>query len=206
MSLETNLEDSKNLKEFENLLKEDLKKRELKEGGIIKATVSEIGKKYIFVDLKAKSEGAIPIEEFRMTKELDALKVGSKIDVYLEAIESFRGELVVSREKARRMSSWKNMEKAFNDKKEVEGIITNRCKGGMIVNIESCLCFLPASLIDTRPLKGSEIDDLMNVPLKFMCVKLDDERKHRRLTQSSFRKNKSQDLKYFIKNKRRRYS
>ncbi len=199
MALETNLEDSKNLKEFENLLKEDFKKRELKEGGIIKATVSEIGKKYIFVDLKAKSEGAIPIEEFRMTKELDALKVGSKIDVYLEAIESFRGELVVSREKARRMSSWKNMEKAFNDKKEVEGIITNRCKGGMIVNIESCLCFLPASLIDTRPLKGSEIDDLMNVPLKFMCVKLDEVRGNIVVSRRAvLEKTKSQDLKNIL--------
>ena len=98
-------------KEFENLLKEDFKKRDLKEGAIVKATISEIGKKFIFVDLKAKSEGIIPIEEFKITKELDGLKVGSKIDVYLEAIESAKGELVVSREKARRMSSWKRMEK-----------------------------------------------------------------------------------------------
>ena len=89
------------------------------------------------MDLKAKSEGAIPIEEFKITKELDGLKVGSKIDVYLEAIESAKGELVVSREKARRMSSWKRMEKAFNDQEEVQGIITNRCKGGMIVNVDS---------------------------------------------------------------------
>ena len=125
MALETNVENKKNIKEFENLLKEDFKKRDLKEGGITKATISEIGKKYVFVDLKAKSEGAIPIEEFKITKELDGLKVGSKIDVYLEAIESAKGELVVSREKARRMSSWKRMEKAFNDQEEVEGMITS---------------------------------------------------------------------------------
>ena len=109
MVLETNLENKENKKEFENLLKEDFKKRDLKEVGIAKATISEIGKKFIFVDLKAKSEGIIPIEEFKITKELDSLKVGSKIEVYLERIESFKGELVVSREKARRMSSWKRI-------------------------------------------------------------------------------------------------
>ena len=173
MALETNSESKKSTKEFENLLKEDFKKRDLKEGTIIKATVSEIGKKYVFIDLKGKSEGLIPVEEFKITKELEQLKVGSKVEVYLERLEGFKGEVVVSREKARRMSSCKRMEKAFNDQEEVEGIITNRCKGGMIVNVNSCLCFLPGSQIDTKPLKNFEIDELMNVPLKFTCVKLD---------------------------------
>ena len=173
MALETNSESKKSTKEFENLLKEDFKKRDLKEGTIIKATVSEIGKKYVFIDLKGKSEGLIPVEEFKITKELEQLKVGSKVEVYLERLEGFKGEVVVSREKARRMSSWKRMERAFNDQEEVEGIITNRCKGGMIVNVNSCLCFLPGSQIDTKPLKNFEIDELMNVPLKFTCVKLD---------------------------------
>ena len=173
MALETNSESKKSTKEFENLLKEDFKKRDLKEGTIIKATVSEIGKKYVFIDLKGKSEGLIPVEEFKITKELEQLKVGSKIEIYLERLEGIKGEVVVSREKARRMSSWKRMEKAFNDQEEVEGIITNRCKGGMIVNVNSCLCFLPGSQIDTKPLKNFEIDELMNVPLKFTCVKLD---------------------------------
>ncbi len=195
MALETNIESNKNTKEFENLLKEDFKKRDLKEGGIIKATVSEIGKKYVFVDLKAKSEGIIPIEEFKITKELNDLKVGSKIEVYLERIEGFKGEMVVSREKARRMSSWKRMEKAFSDQEEVEGIITNKCKGGLIVNIDSCLCFLPGSQIDTKPLKNIEIDELMNVPLKFLCVKLDKIRGNIVVSRRAIlEKTKSQDL------------
>jgi len=196
MVLETNLESNKSTKEFENLLKEDFKKRDLKEGGIIKATVSEIGKKYIFVDLKAKSEGIIPIEEFKITKELDGLKVGSKIEIYLEKIEGFKGEIVVSREKARRMNSWKRMEKAFGDEEEVEGVITGRCKGGMIVNIDSCLCFLPGSQIDTKPLKNFEIDDLMNTPLKFLCVKLDKIRGNIVVSRRAIlEKTKNQDLK-----------
>ena len=171
MEAKTESVKNESVKEFENLLKEDFKKRDLKEGNIIKATVSEIGKKHIFVDLKAKSEGIIPIEEFKISKELQDLKIGSKIEVYLERIESFKGEIIVSREKARRMSSWKKMEKAFQSQQEVEGVITNKIKGGMVVNIDSCLCFLPGSQIDTKPLRN--IDNLMNVPLKFLCVKLD---------------------------------
>ena len=171
MSLETEAIKKNKTKEFETLLNEDFKKRDFQEGKIIKATVSEIGRKYIFVDLQAKSEGSIPIEEFKTSRELDNLKIGSKIEVYLEKIESYKGDIIVSREKARRMGSWKKMEKAFETQKEVEGVITNKVKGGFIVNIDSCLCFLPGSQVDTRPIKN--VDSLMNVPQKFLCVKLD---------------------------------
>ena len=199
MALETNLENKKNLSEFENLLNEDFKKRDLKEGKITKAVVSEIGRKYVFVDLKAKSEGMIPIEEFKITKELESLKVGSKIDVYLERIEGFNGELVVSRDKARRFSSWERMSKAFDKQEEVEGIITNRCKGGFVVNINSCLCFLPGSQVDIKPLKNSEIDELMNTPLKFLCVKMDNVRGNIVVSRKSIlEKTKNQDLKNIL--------
>ena len=175
MALETDIAKKNKAKEFENLLNEDFKKREFKEGKIIKATVSEIGKKFIFVETGLKSEGAIPIEEFKISKELEKLKVGSKIDVYLEKIESYKtGEIIVSREKAKRMGSWEKMTKAFESQKEVEGMITNKVKGGFIVNIDSCLCFLPGSQVDTKPVKN--MDQLMNVPQKFLCVKLDKSR------------------------------
>ena len=175
MELETDVSKKNKTKEFENLLNEDFKKREFKEGKIIKATVSEIGKKFIFVETGLKSEGSIPIEEFKISKELEKLKVGSKIDVYLEKIESYRtGEIVVSREKAKRMGSWEKMTKAFENQKEVEGIITNKVKGGFIVNVDSCLCFLPGSQVDTKPIKN--MDSLMNTSQKFLCVKLDKSR------------------------------
>ena len=128
MEIKTGTVKKENVKEFESLLEEDFKKRDLKEGSIIKATVSEIGKKHIFVDLKAKSEGIIPIEEFKISKELESLKIGAKIEVYLERIETYKGEILVSRERARRMGSWKKMEKAFQSQEEVEGIITSRVK------------------------------------------------------------------------------
>ena len=198
MEIKTSSVKKESVKEFENLLEEDFKKRDLKEGSIIKATVSEIGKKHVFVDLKAKSEGIIPIEEFKISKELESLKIGSKIDVYLERIETYKGEILVSRERARRAGSWEKMKKAFQTQEEVEGIITNRVKGGMVVNIDSCLCFLPGSQIDTKPLKN--FDHLMNVPLKFLCVKLDKVRGNIVVSRRAIlEKNKNEDLKKILK-------
>ena len=116
-------------KEFEKLLSEDLENRKFKEGEITTGTVEEIGKKFIFIDLGLKSSGAIPLEEFKLTKEIDKIEIGSKIDVLLEKIENKNGEIVVSREKARRAKSWKKMEKAFENKEEIKGMILSRCKG-----------------------------------------------------------------------------
>ena len=165
---------SESHKEFQKLLSEDLGNRKFKEGEITTATISEIGKKYIFVDLGLKSEGAIPIEEFKLTKEMDKIKVGAKIEVLLEKIENFAGDIVVSREKARRAKSWKKMEKAFENKEEVSGIIISRVKGGFCVDVDSCLCFLPGSQVDLKPLKN--FDHLMRTPQVFECVKLDKKR------------------------------
>ena len=165
---------SKSHKEFETLLAEDLGNRKFKEGEITTGTIEEIGKKFVFIDLGLKSSGAIPLEEFKLTKEIDKIEIGSKIDVLLEKIENKNGEIVISREKARRAKSWKKMEKAYENKEEVKGIIISRCKGGFVVNVESCLCFLPASQLDLRPLKN--FDHLMKVPQTFACVKLDKKR------------------------------
>ena len=165
---------SRSHKEFEKLLSEDLNNRKLKEGEIITGVVSSIGEKHIFIDISAKSEGVIPIEEFKLTKEIDKIEVGSKIEVLLEKIENFAGDVVISREKARRAKTWKKMEIAFENKEEVKGIIISRCKGGFVVDVDSCLCFLPGSQVDLKPLKN--FDHLMRVPLTFECVKLDKKR------------------------------
>ena len=161
-------------KEFEKLLNEDFKDRKLKENQIIKATVTEITKNFIVVDCKAKMEGMIPIEEFKNDNELDKLKVGSVIDVYLERIESFKGEIIISRDKARRMNAWKKMEKFFETKEELVGYITGRVKGGYICNVDGLPTFMPASQIDVRPLK--KVDHLMNVPLKVIATRIDKNR------------------------------
>jgi len=165
---------TKSHEEFEKLLSEDLGNRKFKEGEITTGTIEEIGKKFVFIDLGLKSSGAIPLEEFKLTKEIDKIEVGAKIDVLLERIENKHGEIVVSREKARRAKSWKKMEKSFENKEEVKGTIVSRVKGGFCVNVDSVLCFLPTSQVDVRPLKS--FDHLMKVPQTFECVKLDKKR------------------------------
>ena len=161
-------------KEFQSLLDQDFKDRKLKENEIIKATVTEITKNFVIVDCKAKMEGMIPIEEFQNDKELEQLKVGSQIDVYLERIESFKGEIVISREKARKMKTWKKMEKVFETQEEMTGYITGKVKGGFITNVEGLPCFMPSSQIDVRPLK--RIDHLMNTPVKVIATRIDKNR------------------------------
>ena len=161
-------------KEFQNLLDQDFKDRKLKENEIIKATVTEITKNFIVVDCKAKMEGMIPVDEFKNDDELASLKVGSQIDVYLERIESFKGEIIISRDKARKMKAWKKMEKVFETKEEMTGYITGKVKGGFIATVEGLPCFMPSSQIDVRPVK--KIDHLMNTPIKVIATRLDKQR------------------------------
>ena len=165
---------STSLKEFQNLLDQDFKDRQVKENVIIKGTVTEITKNFIVVDCKLKMEGMIPIEEFKNDDEFEKLKIGSKIDVYLERIESFKGEIIISRDKARKMKAWKKMEKVFESQEEMTGYITGKVKGGFITTVEGLPCFMPSSQIDIRPMK--RIDHLMNTPLKVIATRIDKNR------------------------------
>jgi len=161
-------------KEFQSLLDKDFEGRKLKENEIIKATVSEITKNFIVVDCKAKMEGMIPIEEFKNDDELTNLKIGSQIEVFLERIESFKGEIIISRDKARKMKAWKKMEKNFETQDELTAYITGKVKGGFIATVDNLPCFMPSSQIDVRPLK--KIDHLMNTPVKVIATRIDKNR------------------------------
>ena len=136
--------------------------------------VTEITKNFVVVDCKAKMEGMIPIEEFKNDEELAKLKVGSQIEVYLERIESFKGEIIISRDKARKMRAWKKMEKVFETQEEMTGYITGKVKGGFVTTVEGLPCFMPSSQIDVRPLK--RIDHLMNTPVKVIATRIDKNR------------------------------
>ena len=175
MTTEPNLKQTNSsYKEFQNLLDQDFKDRELKENQIIKGTVSEITKNYIIVDCKAKMEAMIPIEEFKNDDEISKIKIGSQIDVYLEKIESFKGEIIVSRDKARKMKAWKKLEKVFETQEELTGYITGKVKGGFITTVDGLPCFMPSSQIDVRPLK--RIDHLLNTPVKVIATRIDKNR------------------------------
>jgi len=100
--------------------------------------------------------------------------VGSTIDVYLERIESFKGEIIISRDKARKMKAWKKMEKVFESKEELTGYITGKVKGGFICTVESLPCFMPSSQVDQKPLR--RVDHLMNTPIKVIATKIDKNR------------------------------
>ena len=160
---------SKKRLEFEKLLEQDLEKRAFQEGKIIQGTITKVDSKYIFIDTGLKAEGAIPVEE------MDKIpKVGETVEVLLERLENFSGDLVISRQAAVKHKAWGRMEKAFDNQEVVEGMIISRVKGGWAVNVDSCMCFLPSSQVALQPLKN--IDHLMREKQKFLCVKMDRKR------------------------------
>ena len=175
MAIEQELKKTNPLhKEFQALLDAEFKNKKVKEGEIIKAVVTEITPKFLVVDANLKMESMIPIDEFKNDDELSKIKVGSTVEVFLERIENFKGEVVISRDKARKMKAWKKMEKVFESQEELTGYITGKVKGGFIATVEGLPCFMPSSQIDIRPLK--KIDHLMNIPVKVIATRIDKNR------------------------------
>ena len=159
-------------KEFEKLLNTEFSKSQISEGKIVDGTITKITNKLIFLELPgAKSEGTLDINEMKLLKEEGNLKVGSKISVLVVKLEDKKGDLIISREKAKKIKSWKQLEKAFENNEEVQGRIISKIKGGFVVDIQSSMCFLPGSQVDLKPQKN--INHLMKEPLKFMIVKCD---------------------------------
>ena len=159
--------------EFEKLLAESQLNSELKEGTIIKGTISELDDDAVTVDIGAKVEGRIAKREFVFSKDKKELEVGDVIDVYLEKIENHYGDCVLSRSKAKNKEIWAEIEKSFEAEELVDGIITGKVKGGLSAEI-GITAFLPGSQIDTRPLR--DISHLLNVPQKFKVLKMDSKR------------------------------
>ena len=159
-------------KEFEKLLNNEFSKSQITEGKIADGIITKITNKLVFVELPgAKSEGTLDVNEMKLLKEEGGLTVGSKISVLIVKLEDKKGDLVISRERAKKMKSWKQLEKAYENKKEVQGQIVSKIKGGFVVDIQSSLCFLPGSQVDLKPLKN--INHLMKEPQRFMIVKCD---------------------------------
>ena len=159
-------------KEFEKLLNTEFSKSQISEGKIVDGTITKITNKLIFLELPgAKSEGTLDINEMKLLKEEGNLKVGSKISVLVVKLEDKKGDLIISREKAKKIKSWKQLEKSFENNEEVQGRIISKIKGGFVVDVQSSMCFLPGSQVDLKPQKN--INHLMKEPLKFMIVKCD---------------------------------
>ena len=142
--------------------------KNLEEGTITEGRVVAVSKDKVVVDIGYKSEGMIPKDQFS-TEELQNLKVGDPLKVYIEECEDADGNLVLSKEKADKMKIWEELEQLFNDGKSVDGKIVARIKGGMMVDI-GVKAFLPGSQIDLHPVR--DLDGLIGrtFPLKIIKI------------------------------------
>ena len=161
-------------KEFEKLLNSQLSKNKIEEGKIIEGVVTKITEKFVFLFIDGlKSEPLLDINELKTLKISEKINIGEKISVLLEKIEDKNGEVLVSALKAQKIKGWYELEKAFENNEPINGKITSKCKGGVIVeHIETgSLMFCPGSQISDSPMK--DISHLMNEPQKFALIKLD---------------------------------
>ena len=156
---------------FASLLDESLQTLDMQPGSIVSGVVLDVDKDWVTVHVGLKSEGVIPLDEFRNNKGEVDVEVGAEVQVALEAVEDGYGETRISREKARKISTWKMLEEALETGEFVTGKILNRVKGGFAVEVDVVKAFLPGSLVDVRPVK--EAPDIENTVQEFKVIKLD---------------------------------
>ncbi len=157
--------------DFAALLTESYGENEAFEGTVVKGTVVGIEKDMAVIDIGLKVEGRVALKEFAGPGRDQPLKVGDIVEVYLERVENALGEAVISRDKARREESWVKLERAFEAKEKVDGVIFNQVKGGFTVDLDGAVAFLPRSQVDIRPVR--DVTPLMNVTQPFEILKMD---------------------------------
>ena len=157
--------------DFAALLDESFSENEAFEGSVVKGIVVAIEKDVAVIDIGLKTEGRVALKEFMGPGRDTPIKVGDEVEVYLERVENALGEAVISRDKARREESWVKLEKAFEAKEKVDGIIFNQVKGGFTVDLDGAVAFLPRSQVDIRPVR--DVTPLMGVPQPFEILKMD---------------------------------
>ena len=143
------------------------------ENEVVDGTVISIGKREVVVNIGYKSDGIIPVNEFRYNPDL---KVGDTVEVYVENQEDKRGQLVLSHKKARASKSWERVNAALENKEVIKGYIKCRTKGGMIVDIFGIEAFLPGSQIDVKPIR--DYDVFVGKTMEFQVVKINQEYKN----------------------------
>ena len=159
---------------FAQLFEESLQELETRPGSIVKGTVVSIDKDIVLVDAGLKSESAIPADQFKNAEGELEIAVGDSVDVALDAVEDGFGETILSREKAKRHEAWVELEKAYEDKVTIKGVINGKVKGGFTVEVNSVRAFLPGSLVDVRPVRDTT--HLEGKELEFKVIKLDAKR------------------------------
>ncbi|MDA9660253.1 30S ribosomal protein S1 [Pseudomonadota bacterium] len=156
---------------FAALLDESLSTLEMQPGSIVTGVVLDVDKEWVTVHVGLKSEGVISLDEFRNNDGSVEIESGDEVQVALEAVEDGYGETRISREKARKIGTWKKLEEALETGEFVEGKVLTRVKGGFSVEVDVVKAFLPGSLVDIRPVK--EAPELENTVQEFKVIKLD---------------------------------
>ena len=140
------------------------------ENEVVEGEVTGLNKREVVVTIGGKSEGVIPVSEFRYDPDL---KVGDKVEVYVESAEDKKGQLVLSHRKARTLKSWDRVNEAFENDEVVKGFVKTRTKGGMIVDVFGIEAFLPGSQIDIKPIR--DYDQFVNQNIDCKIVKINQE-------------------------------
>ena len=156
---------------FAALLDENLGTLDMQPGSIVSGVVLDVDNDWVTVHVGLKSEGIISLDEFKNNDGEVDIRVGDEVEVALEAVEDGYGETRISREKARKISTWKMLEESLETGEFVTGKIHNRVKGGFAVEVDMVKAFLPGSLVDVRPVK--EAPDIENTIQDFKVIKLD---------------------------------
>ena len=140
------------------------------ENEVVEGEVTSVNKREVVVTIGGKSEGVIPVSEFRYDPDI---KAGDKVEVYVENAEDKKGQLVLSHRKARALKSWDRVNEAYEKDEVVKGFVKTRTKGGMIVDVFGIEAFLPGSQIDIKPIR--DYDVYVNQNIDFKIVKINNE-------------------------------
>src|SRR3989304_3350189 len=159
---------------FAALFEESLTRKEMRIGEVITAEVVRIDNNFVVVNAGLKSESFIPVEEFKNDKGEVEAAPGDFVSVAIEALEDGHGETRLSRDKAKRLSAWMDLEKALETGALVSGMISGKVKGGLTVMANGIRAFLPGSLVDIRPVKDTTPYE--GKTMEFKVIKLDRKR------------------------------
>jgi len=163
-----------NLENFATLFEESLTRKEMRTGEVITAEVVRVDMNYVVVNAGLKSESFIAIDEFKDDKGEVEAKLGDFVSVAIEALEDGYGETRLSRDKAKRLAAWLDLEKALETGSLVKGVISGKVKGGLTVMTNGIRAFLPGSLVDIRPVKDTLPYE--GKEMEFKVIKLDRKR------------------------------
>ena len=159
---------------FAALFEESLARKEMRAGEVITAEVVRVDYNFVVVNAGLKSEAYIPVEEFKNDQGEVDVKPGDFVSVAIESLENGYGDTILSRDKAKRLAAWLNLEKALEQGEQVTGTIAGKVKGGLTVMTNGIRAFLPGSLVDTRPVKDTTPYE--GKTLEFKVIKLDRKR------------------------------